>query len=110
MRSRGFACILASREACADWLGGPYHALVRQLAVLEAQGMVASGSPLFPNIDGKVAGSEMVGVVLWAPAALSLPLTGRQGEQIFGGHSWRVSGARYFAVRTKGVEVTTIKA
>eukprot|EP00971_Amphidinium_carterae_P102062 2020356-Amphidinium_carterae.1 len=48
----------------------------------------------------------MVGVVLWAARALSLPLSGRQGEQLFGGHSWRVSGARFFASR--GVDLATI--
>eukprot|EP00971_Amphidinium_carterae_P025889 510824-Amphidinium_carterae.1 len=46
----------------------------------------------------------MVEVVEWA--AVGCPLTGPRGEKLFGGHSWRVSGASFFAAA--GVEVIVL--
>eukprot|EP00971_Amphidinium_carterae_P040202 788961-Amphidinium_carterae.1 len=39
----------------------------------------------------------MVAVVEWAAKSFKLDLTDRVGRNNFGGHSWRVSGARFFA-------------
>eukprot|EP00971_Amphidinium_carterae_P208380 4134561-Amphidinium_carterae.1 len=50
----------------------------------------------------------MVAVVHWAVEALNLVMLDSAGRCRFGGHSWRVSGAQFFAAM--GVDMAAIKA
>jgi len=90
----------------------PYHAMVDQFVPLkerigDAHGKLPEGLPAFPQSSGEAVAKERVVVCLEALAVLlGLLLFAPDGKRAFGGHTFRVSGARHFAYR--GLEMRII--
>jgi len=90
----------------------PYHAMVDQFVPLkerigDAHGKLPEGLPAFPQFSGEAVAKERVVVCLEALAVLlGLLLFAPNGKRAFGGHTFRVSGARHFAYR--GLEMRII--
>ena len=82
----------------------PVHALVRQLARVQALSVQLrrdpSTMPLFPSADGlEVDKADLVATIFRAAEALGEPVRNHVGGYWFGGHSLRAGGAHLLASR-----------
>ena len=95
-RSWGCLCNSLQQSGC------PYHImLAHRKALLEhfefQPDQVPSGFPLFPDATGKVVQKRcMVAAIERIVTALELPTKGQNGRRLYGGHTLRVSGARFW--------------
>ena len=101
-----------SWECICEGRGGPcaYCFSVRHMRILESVfGVGLSGDfPLFPNEKGEFVAKDLVVKSFKAVAAgLNLPVRTPEGYELWGGHSLRVTGARWLASR--GVALLTIQ-
>jgi hypothetical protein len=91
--SRSWGCLCSSGPIC------PAHLAEKQIKVMELRfGKSIEGLPFFPDLLGKFVPKERV-VKTYEQLAVRLgePLVDDMGRNRFGGHSARVSGARYLA-------------
>ena len=91
---------------CADADDGgapacPYHAAVRQHAILEDRfGKIKEDDriPMFPTETGDMmTGEDVVKLIEYIATLLGDVLTLKGGVRRYGKHSWRATGAVYFA-------------
>jgi hypothetical protein len=105
-RTWGCVCKGSLSEPC------PYHAVCAQLELLSAKfgvgkGELPEGLPLFPNSAGRIVSKEAVVASVEAIASLlGEPLKTATGENRFGGHVFRIIGARRLAAM--GIQVAVI--
>ena len=104
--TRSWACLCREgrrRPAC------PYHAAIEQLALLKVifGEPLTDTLPLFPVASGNCVEKKAVIRTLEATLlAAGQPTTDDTGAKIYGGHSFRVSGARMLA--SLGVDIAKI--
>jgi len=85
--------------------GGSIRAAQGRIGV--AHGKLPEGLPAFPQFSGEAVAKEWVVVCLEALAVrLGFCLFAPDGKRAFGGHTFRVSGARHLAYR--GLETMII--
>ena len=81
----------------------PFHSLKQQLELLrrtfgDPDGQLPSDLPLFPDRDGNTMTKEnMVKLVERLAHECRLETTATDGRPAFGGHVWRLSGARHLS-------------
>ena len=87
----------------------PYHALMGQLGLLCQQfgEPLPEGLPLFPTeCGGTVAKTAVVAMLEATVLAYGAPVVGPSGARLYGGHSFRVTGAQKLSAL--GVDTTKI--
>ena len=95
-RSWGCVCGGDRSQPCAFHFGADHmDFLIDRFAV---DGALPPGLPFFPGISGEAVDKATVVTSVEAVASrLSLPLKATDGRNAFGGHVFRVSGARHLA-------------
>lgn len=112
-RSWGCVCVVGSPGSDAV-MACPFHAAVRhmeylQRVIVEAGEVYPAGGALFPSSAGHTVTKEaVVRTIERLGGMLGEPLYAPDGTRRFGGHSLRVSGARWLA--SKGVAAEKIAA
>lgn len=115
--ARNWGCVCLHGQPGVDSvMACPFHAAVRHDALLRARfggglpgGQPDAWSPLFPTAAGTTPSKDAVVRSIEAVAALlGEPLFEADGTRRYGGHSMRVSGARWLAA--KGVAAEKIAA
>ena len=102
VRHWGCICSTSEKAPCA------YHAIAAQLEYLTITFGASPVSPLFPTLAGEVVEKDKVVDTIEAVAQLlRIPIRSSDGDRRFGGHSFRVTGARYLASR--GMPLHTIQ-
>jgi len=77
----------------------------------DAHGKLPEGLPAFPQFSGEAVAKEWVVVCLEALAVrLGSFLFAPDGKRAFGGHTFRVSGARHLAYRGLETRIITLLA
>ena len=97
---RSWSCLC--KDGDGSRLDCPFHAMLSQFDILkETFGEDRFQSlPLFPDKLGKVADKAKVVLALEATVkGYGEPIIGPSGTRLFGGHSFRVTGAQRLAVQ-----------
>ena len=104
VRTWGCVCASFSASRC------PFHAACCQMELLTrtfGPKMHAAGFPFFSTLEGLAADkSAVIECIEFVVQLLKMPLTGKDGRNLFGGHAFRVGGARHLC--RHGVPVHTI--
>ena len=114
--ARALGCKRTWGCVCASGLpsGCPYHAAARQwdrLRRLFGQRVDENGFPFFPNRDGAaVSKSTIVYLIETAAAHLGRTLVNKDGRRAYGGHAFRVGGARHLAMLGIAISIIMLMA
>ena len=106
-RSWGCICgVLGAPLLC------PFHAALRQQALLRAyfaEDFLDNQSPFFPTWLGVAVVKEVVvEIIEFVCGLLGLPLVAKSGRRAYGGHAFRVGGARHLARAGSSIAVITL--